>query len=80
MGPCSASPGCCGAGDVWKSRADEEFAVVVVGIWPLLHLQMLEELMHSHGNILFILINAWQTQGFAGWPIPGAPRVTSLGF
>lgn len=57
--------------------------MVIEGVWPLLHLQILHELIHFHGDTLNILINAWQTQGvcclWGLWLIPGAPRVTSLG-
>lgn len=58
--------------------------MVVEGVWPLLHLQIVDEPINFHGNILYILVNAWQTQGVCClgglWPIPGAPGVTSLGW
>lgn len=48
-----------------KSGLERGVSVVMVGVWPLLHLKMVDELINFHGNILFIVINAWQTQGFA---------------
>lgn len=48
--------------------------MVVGGVWPLLHLQMAEELISFHGNVLFILINAWQTQGLLPVGFVAHPR------
>lgn len=57
-----------------KPGLQEEFAAVTAGVWPLLHLQMVDELIHFHGDILNILINAGQTQGLLSVGFVAHPR------